>query len=134
MRSDAAAPEYGQPVRWEPARPRLRPLRLLVSWIVAAASVYAAALVPGFDLESPGAAFLVAAVIAILNAVLPPVIAALRLPFMLALGFLLVLLVDALRAAARRRAAARTYVTSDSFGDALLAALRDGRGRRSCSR
>ena len=30
--------------------------------------------------------------IAVLNAVLPPVVAALRLPFMLALGFVLVLL------------------------------------------
>ena len=96
MRSDAAAPEYGQPVRWEPARPRLRPLRVVVSWIVAAASVYAAALIPGFDLESPGAAFLIAAIIAIFNAVLPPIIAALRLPLTLGVGFLLVLFVDAL--------------------------------------
>ena len=36
---------------------------------------------------SPGAAFVVAAAIALLNAVLPPLIAALRLPFTLVLGF-----------------------------------------------
>ena len=50
----------------------------------------------GFDLDSPGAAFVVAALVAAFNAVLPPLIAALRLPFTLALGFVLVLLVDAL--------------------------------------
>ena len=36
-----------------------------------------------------------AAVVAALNAVLPPLLAALRLPFMLALGFVLVLLLNA---------------------------------------
>ena len=51
---------------------------------------------PASTLDRPGAAFLVAAVIAMLNAVLPPLVAALRLPFTLALGFVLVLLVDAL--------------------------------------
>ncbi len=46
---------------------------------------------PGVGLESTGAAFLVAALVAVLNAVLPPILAALRLPFMLVTGFLLVL-------------------------------------------
>ena len=58
----------------------------------------AAWLLPGVDLESTGAAFLVAAVIASCNAIVPPLLAALRLPFTVALGFLLVL--------ARRRAGA----------------------------
>jgi len=81
-----AAP-YGEEVSWQPATPRLRPLRLVISWIVAAASIWvAAALVPGVALESTGAAFLVAALIAVLNALLPPVLAALRLPFMLVAG------------------------------------------------
>ena len=40
-------------------------------------------------------AFFAAAIIAVLNALLPPLIAALRLPFMLVVGFLLVLAVDA---------------------------------------
>src|SRR3954464_13211541 len=92
-----AAEPYGEPVSWQPATPRLRPLRLLVSWIVAAASIWvAAAVVPGVGLEQTGAAFVVAALIAVLNALLPPVLAALRLPFMLIAGFLLVLLADAL--------------------------------------
>ena len=78
---------YGEMVRWEPATPRLRVLRLLVSWVVAAASV---AIAPGSFreyLEQTGAAFAVAALIAVLNALLPPVLAALRLPFMLVAGF-----------------------------------------------
>ena len=37
-----------------------------------------------------------AAVVAVLNAVLPPLLAALRLPYMLALGFVLVLILNAL--------------------------------------
>ena len=42
-----------------------------------------------------GGAVVVAAIVAVLNAVLPPVIAALRLPFTVAIGFLLVLALDA---------------------------------------
>ncbi len=114
---------YGAPVAWEPSKPRLEPFRLVVSWIVAAASVYVAAgLVPGVSLEEPGGAFLVAAVIAVLNALLPPVVAALRLPFMLALGFLLVLFVDA-GALVLAHEVLPDFIAVDSFGDALLAAL-----------
>ena len=83
-------------IEWQPVKPRLRPLRLAVSWVVAAASVYVAAgLVAGVAIDDPGGAFLVAAVIAVVNAVLPPLIAALRLPFTLVTGFLLVLFADA---------------------------------------
>ena len=95
---------------------------MVASWIVAAASVYAAALIPGFDLESPGAAFLIAAIIAIFNAVLPPIIAALRLPWTLGVGFLLVLLVDA-AALVLADDLVPEFGSVDSFGIALLAAL-----------
>src|SRR5215204_6263623 len=108
---------------WEPAKVHVRPLRLLVSWATAAAAAaLAAAILPGFALEQTGAAFAVAAAIALLNALVPPVLAALRLPFMLVAGFLLVLAADALM----------LQVASDllpddvqvgSFGDALLAAV-----------
>src|SRR5215218_4943078 len=108
---------------WEPAKLRLRPLRLLVSWATAAAAVaVAAAIVPGFALEQSGAAFAVAAAIALLNAVVPPVLAALRLPFMLVAGFLLVLAADALLLQLAGDLLADD-VRVDSFGDALLAAL-----------
>ena len=95
--TEAPVPAYDQDPGWQPAKPRLSLLRLLVAWMVAAASVWVAAeIVPGFDLEEPGSAFVVAATIAVVNAFLPPLVAALRLPFTLVLGFLLVLFVDAL--------------------------------------
>jgi uncharacterized membrane protein YvlD (DUF360 family) len=118
-----AAPAFGEQLSWQPATPRLRPLRLLISWVVAAASIWVAAeIVPGVALEQTGAAFAVAAVIAVLNAALPPVLAALRLPFMLVAGFLLVLLADAaLLVIAHELLPDDIHV--GSFGDALLAAL-----------
>ena len=118
-----STPSYGAEVSWEPERPRLRPLRLLVSWAIAAASLYvAAALLPGLELDRPGAAFVIAALIAVINAVLPPAVAALRLPYMLALGFVLVLLLDA-TALVIADDALPSFITVGSFGDALLAAL-----------
>jgi uncharacterized membrane protein YvlD (DUF360 family) len=108
---------------WEPARPRLRPLRLIVSWPIAAAAVLiGAALVPGAYLHDPWGAFVIAAAIAALNAILPPLVAAIRLPFTLVIGFVLVL---ALNAFALRLAsdAFPEAITVDSFGDALLASL-----------
>ena len=110
-------------VNWDPATPRLGLGRLLLGWIVAAASVAVAAwLLPGVALEQTGAAFLVAALIAILNAIVPPLLAALRLPYMLALGFVLVLVADALLLLAARELLPDD-IHVDSFGDALLAAL-----------
>jgi uncharacterized membrane protein YvlD (DUF360 family) len=114
---------HGAPVRWQPAVVTLRWSRLLVTWSVAALAVLAAAaVVPGVALEWPGGAILAAAAIGVLNAILPPVIAALRLPYMLALGFVLVLLTDALvLLAAQELVPERISVAS--FGDALLATL-----------
>ena len=114
---------YGAEMRWEPAAPQFRPLRLITAWVIAAGALYvAAALVPGVSLDRPGAAFVIAAVIGVLNAVLPPTVAALRLPYMLALGFVLVLLVDA-AALLIADAVLPSFITVDSFGDAMLAAL-----------
>ncbi len=108
---------------WSPGRPRFRPLRLFVAWIISAISVlFAAWVVPGADVHGFGGAVLVAAIVAVLNALLPPLIAALRLPFTLALGFLLVLAVDAL---VLRLAAdiVPEAIEIDDFGSALLMAL-----------
>ena len=114
---------HGEAVAWEPTKPRLRPLRLLVSWAIAAATLYVAAIiVPGVTLEKPGSAFAVAAVVAILNAIVPPIVAALRLPFMLALGFIIVLVVDALLLLAADELLP-DFIKVNSFGDALLASL-----------
>ena len=110
-------------IGWEPAKVEIRPLRLLISWVTAAAAVaLAATILPGFALEQSGAAFAVAAAIALLNAVVPPLLAALRLPFMLVAGFLLVLAADALLLQLAGDLLTDD-VRVDSFGDALLAAL-----------
>jgi uncharacterized membrane protein YvlD (DUF360 family) len=115
--------EHAQAVTWEPTKPRLRPLRLVVSWAMAAATLYVAAIiVRGVTLEKPGAAFAVAAVVAILNALIPPVVASLRLPFMLALGFIIVLLVDAVLLLIADDVLS-DFISVTSFGDALLASL-----------
>jgi uncharacterized membrane protein YvlD (DUF360 family) len=94
----------------------------VISWALTAASLWvAAAILPGVDVAGVAGALAVAAVVAALNAVLPPLLAALRLPFMLALGFLLVL---ALNAVILEFAAdvLESFVV-DSFWWALLAAL-----------
>ena len=115
--------DYGQPVRWEPTAPRYHVFRALIAWAVAAASLWAAAAVlEGVTLEEEGAAFAAAFVIAALNAVLPPLVAALRLPFTLLTGFLLVLAADALLLELASEVVPDA-IQVDGFGDALLAAL-----------
>ncbi|HET9782530.1 MAG TPA: phage holin family protein [Candidatus Dormibacteraeota bacterium] len=88
---------YGEVPRWNPVRPRIDLLRVAIRWTLGTASLLVAAwIVPGASVKDFGAAFVAAAVIAILNGVLPPLVAALRLPFTLLLGFLLVLALDVL--------------------------------------
>ena len=117
------SPAYGAQTHWAPARPRVRPFRLVVAWLVAAAALLvAAALVPHVSIEGFGGALLVAAIVAVLNALLPPVIAALRIPYTLVIGFVLVLFLDAamLKFVSDRHPEA---IHVDSFGWALLTAL-----------
>jgi uncharacterized membrane protein YvlD (DUF360 family) len=115
--------QYGQSVQWSPQPPRFRLVRVLVSWLVATiALLAAAAIVPGVSVQGFGGALLAAALIAILNAVAPPAVAALRLPFTLALGFVLVLFVDALMLLVVSEVAPDA-IKVDTFGDALLASL-----------
>ncbi len=107
----------------QPVRPRIDLLHGLVSWVVLTASVYVAAwIVPGVELLRPGAALVVAVAIAGLNVVVPPILAALRLPFMLAIGFLVVLVIDALLLLAAADVLS-DWIRVDGFDDALLAAL-----------
>ena len=119
----APAVAYGQPVTWSPEAPRFRVRHLLLSWLVSAVSVIvAASIVPGLSVGSFGDAIAAAALIALLNAVLPPIVAALRLPFTLLLGFVLVLLLDALILLLVSHISTKA-IHVDSFGWALLAAL-----------
>src|SRR3954451_7422139 len=113
----------GMPFRWSPDKPRLRPVRLVLLWAVAAASVAVAAwMLPGFALERTGSALLVAAARPVANAVLPPLIAALRLPFALVAGFLLVLAADAF-ALVLADELFPEQIHVGGFADALLAAV-----------
>jgi len=89
-------PPHAQALAWSPVKPRLRPLRLAFAWLSSAlALLVAAGIVPGASVNGFWGAVLVAAIVAVLNAILPPLIAALRLPFTVAAGFLLVLALDA---------------------------------------
>jgi uncharacterized membrane protein YvlD (DUF360 family) len=114
---------YGETPGWEPQVPRFRLVHVVLSWLVAAVAVLiAAAIVPGVSVGSFVDALAAAAGIAALNAVLPPIVAALRLPFTLALGFVIVLALDAVILLIVPHITGRRIVV-DSFGAALLAAL-----------
>jgi uncharacterized membrane protein YvlD (DUF360 family) len=117
--------DYGQSTAWRPERPRLRLFPLLASWLATGvALMVAAALLPGVDIKSFWGALLVAAIVAALNAIIPPVLAALRLPLTLVLGFLLVLIADALiLLVAADLNVTDGVLTVDNFGWALLASL-----------
>ena len=108
---------------WQPARPKFRPLPLILAWILSAAALLAAAwVVPGADVNDFWGALAATAVIAVLNALLPPIVAALRLPLMLVLGLLLVLVLDALMLLAADRVTGGD-LSVDSFWSALAVAL-----------
>jgi uncharacterized membrane protein YvlD (DUF360 family) len=114
---------YGQAAQWTPERPRFQPIALVVSWLVTAAAFFLAAwILPGVHVESFWGALLVAAVVALFNAIIPPVIAALRLPLMLVLGFVLVLVADA-AILLLVSGLSDGLITIDNFGWALLTAL-----------
>ena len=114
---------YGEAVEWDPAAPRFRPLRLLVSLLVGAVAIWVVSWVlPGVHVNSFEGAVIVAAAVGVLNALLPPVVAALRLPYTLVLGFLAVLALDA-GILLLVSAADSVDFKVDSFGWALAAAL-----------
>jgi uncharacterized membrane protein YvlD (DUF360 family) len=114
---------YGQALEWSPQRPKYKFLNVLVSWLVAGVAVFvAAAIVPHVSVGGFTDALAAAVLIAALNAVLPPVVAALRLPFTLALGFVVVLVLDALMLLLASHISSRT-IRVDSFWWALLASV-----------
>ena len=110
---------------WQQEHARIKLFPLLVSWFATGVALMVASwALPGVDIGTFWGALVVAAVVAALNAVIPPVLAAIRLPLTLVLGFLLVLIADALIL----QIAAELNVTDgvfsvDNFGWALLAAF-----------
>jgi uncharacterized membrane protein YvlD (DUF360 family) len=114
---------YGRSTDWQPERPRWRLYQLVVSLVATAiAFMVAAGLLPGVSIDDFLGALLVAVVVAALNAVIPPVLAALRLPLTLVLGFLLVLFADA-AILVLADDLTEGALTVDGFGWALLTAL-----------
>src|SRR5690349_10904475 len=94
---EPALPAYGERPEWGVVRPRFRLFRLLLAWAVSAAALLGAArIIPGAHVHDYRSALAAAAVIAVLNAILPPIVAAVRLPFVALLGFLVVLVLYAL--------------------------------------
>ena len=121
--SEAVAVEYGSAPRRADVKPQIRPTRLLLSLLVSAASVFlAAGILPRFDVGDFWAALLAALVIAALNAILAPLVAAVRLPYTVATSFLLLLLLNAV---VLRLADALTEgaVEVDGAGAGIIAAL-----------
>jgi uncharacterized membrane protein YvlD (DUF360 family) len=87
---------YGEAPAWEITRPEIHPVRVLSAWLLTAlALLIAASVVPGASIGNFRNALAAAAAIAVLNAVIPPVVAALRIPLMALLGFFVVLALDA---------------------------------------
>jgi uncharacterized membrane protein YvlD (DUF360 family) len=98
-------------------------VRLVVSWLVSTiALIITAEILPGVTVHSFWGALGTVAVIAVLNALIPPVLAALKLPFTVLLGLVLVLLLDGAMILAASKLSDNT-VDVDSFGWALLTAL-----------
>ena len=121
--SGAPVTRYGEKPVWAPRRPHIGPIRLAVSWVVATVALLVAAwILPGAEVRGFWGALVAAAVIAVLNAILPPLIAALRLPLMLVFGLLLVLVADALMLLAADRITDGD-LSVDSFWSALGVAL-----------
>src|SRR3954463_13890791 len=88
---------YGEKPVWGLGRPHIGAVRLVISWFVSTLTLLVACwVVPGAAVHNFWTALFAAAVIGVLNAILPPLIAALRLPLMLVVGLLLILIVDAL--------------------------------------
>ncbi len=108
---------------WVASRPELRIRSLLVGWALAAAGLLTAALLlPGLRVDGILGAFLVVAIIGILNALAVPVVAQIRLPFTVLSGFLVVLVLDAAVLWIAAGAVGNSIVV-DTFGWALAGAL-----------
>src|SRR5262245_49466874 len=112
-------PAAGAEPVWRPARPKFR---LPAVILAAAALLVAAGIVPGAHVNNFWSALVAVAVIAVLNALLPPLVAALRLPLMLVLGLLIILVLDALMLLAADRITDGDLAL-DSFWAALGVAL-----------
>ncbi|HET6692332.1 MAG TPA: phage holin family protein, partial [Miltoncostaeaceae bacterium] len=110
-------------LRLDPAPLRTHPIRLLARLLVSAVALFVAAwIVPGVEVDGFWGALVAALLIAVINAVVPPLLAALPIPWTLVITLLLTLIVDALMIQAAGAILPDAIHVGD-FGDALLAAL-----------
>ena len=120
--SPTESPDAGPPT-WVVRRPELRIRSLLVGWILAVTGLLTAAvLLPGLRIDGLLGAFGVVAVIGIVNALVVPVVARIRLPFTILSGFLLVLILDAAVLWGAAGSVSNSIVV-DTFGWAIAGAL-----------
>jgi uncharacterized membrane protein YvlD (DUF360 family) len=119
----SAAGKYGVRPEWRPELPRIRPAELVLRWLGSAiALLIATEVIPHVHIARFGDAVVVAAILALLNALISPLLAALRIPYVALVGFALVLLLDAaMLMLAARIAPGQIHVAS--FGWALVFAL-----------
>ncbi len=119
----AEATTYGERPTWTPATPKFKPVRFVVNWVTTGLAVLVTAwILPGISVEGFAGALAVAIVIGVMNALIPPLVAALRLPVMAALGFIVILLIDAAIIYASSELTDHA-IEVDSFWIALLAAI-----------
>jgi uncharacterized membrane protein YvlD (DUF360 family) len=108
---------------WRAARLRIDPVHLVLSGAVAVVALLtASAILPGIHVPNVAHAIVAAVLIAVLNAVLPPLVAALRMPFTVAFGFVATLAIDAAVLLLVSKIDPHALVV-DSFWWALLAAV-----------
>ena len=114
---------YGEQPEWEPVRPQYTLARTLTHWLISAISLFVAAWVlPGIHLDGLKGAFVVVTIVAILNALLAPLVAAIRLPFSVALGFIVSLLLSAVLIQAAATAFPE-FLRTDNFGWSFATAV-----------
>jgi uncharacterized membrane protein YvlD (DUF360 family) len=120
---DGPARAYGDELRWSPEVPKFRLIRFVTSVVVLTPAVLISAwILPGVDVPNFWGALLVALAVVVLNMIVPPLLAAIRLPLTLVAGFLLILIADALMfKLASDWFPGQFHV--DNFGWALLMAL-----------
>jgi uncharacterized membrane protein YvlD (DUF360 family) len=115
--------EYGAQPTWQPEYPRFKVTRLIATIILFAPAVFFAAwIVPGVKIPSFWGALVVAAFVVVINLLVPPLIAAVRLPLTLVADFLLILVLDALIFQIASNLDGNA-IQVDHFGAALVMAL-----------
>jgi uncharacterized membrane protein YvlD (DUF360 family) len=88
---------YGQRAGLRAGGVRLGLVRLLTTWVITALGVaFVNWVLPGVQIEGAGAAVLAAAVIGLLNAFIPPLVSAIRLPFTVVSMLVVTLVVNGL--------------------------------------